>query len=415
MKILLASSSFKGGGISSYAHEVINNYFKGNDFYIIVGNDANMPITNSSVKVFHYECEDISFLNLKSILKFINDEIKPDLILSNNASAITLLAPYFNDDIRIITLSHSLKYIEADKSAFNQKYIDKIIAASSQYNKAYLHKKFRIKDIQKIDVLYNFVEEYPNASLLREQKKRGKEEIMLLFPGGGHPSKSPDIVLNVLRKLLKTNLSFKFYWTGSTYIFLSRFFPFFRLKDIKDLLPKDKRLIFTGRLPKRQDIINLYAKSNIFFTPSRREGCPISLIEAMRVGTISIVADYQNGNKEIIRNCYNGFVINHKCIDEFVKTITNIINNHEDYIYIYDNSYKTYKEILSYPVWKSKMDNIVYNPVLNHVKRYSSLKKTKLCVSIIKFRILRLVCDIQRIFEESLIVYLKLLSHRFRR
>ena len=119
MKILLASSSFAGGGITSYAHELINCYSEGNDFSVIIGNDEQCPIIKTGVKVYKYNCSDISFSNIRSIIKLINEEICPDILISSCAKVIALALPYLNDSIKIITVSHSLKYIEADIAAFN--------------------------------------------------------------------------------------------------------------------------------------------------------------------------------------------------------------------------------------------------------------------------------------------------------
>lgn len=412
MKIVLASTSFKGGGISSYAHEVINNFSEGNEFHVIVGDEYDMPIINRSVIVHHLECEDLTIKNLKTIHKLINEEIRPNLILSNNAAAISILAPYINDNIRIITLSHSLKYIEADKSSFTHKYVDKIIAASSQYNKEYLIKKFKIRDSIKVEVIYNFVVEYEKADEIRKRKQQQDNDICILFPGGGYPSKAPDVVLQIVKKLLKTDLHFKFYWTGNTHIFLSNQFPFFGIKKIQDLLPKDDRLIFPGRLPRREDVAELYANANIFLTPSRREGCPISLIEAMRVGAICIVADFENGNKEIIKDGVNGFEIHHEDIDGYVELISDVIRNNNKYAHIYDKSFATFREELSYPVWKKNMERIISDINLNHKKRHKSVSLLGLRLTIIRFRLLEICSDICRTIEESLLVFIKLLKSK---
>ena len=93
MKILLASSSFSGGGITCYAHEIINNYSIDNDFSVIIGNDDQNPITKEGIKVYKYNCSDISFENISRIVQLINDEIKPDVLISSCAKAISIALP----------------------------------------------------------------------------------------------------------------------------------------------------------------------------------------------------------------------------------------------------------------------------------------------------------------------------------
>ena len=110
-------------------------------------------------------------------------------------------------------------------------------------------------------------------------------------------------------------------------------------------------------------------EANIFLTPSRREGCPMALLEAMRVGTIPITSDYDNGCKELIRDGYNGFVVPYKDIEGFVIRIIDIISNPDDYVNIYSNSYISFKRQLSFDVWKKKMDTLILHRTFQHAKR----------------------------------------------
>lgn len=383
MKILLCSSSFAGGGITSYAHELINCYSESNEFSVIIGNDEQNPITKYGVKVYKYDCSDISFENVSRIVQLINEKIQPDILISSCAKAISIALPYLNNNIKVITVSHSLKYIEADIAAFNYEYADAIIALSN-YNKIYLDKTFSIKDNNKVQVVYNFVKEHPEAQSLLSNKKANKL-VNIVFPGGAAASKTPEIVVKVLNHLIETNLDFKFYWMGATGIHLIKYFPFFTKRDIKNLVRKDPRVIFTGKVP-RKEAEDIIANADIFLSPSRREGCPMSLIEAMRVGTISIVSDYDNANKEIIKNGINGFVIEHYDIDKFVDTIQNIITNKNQYLSIYDRSVETYFKELHFNVWKKNMDEIVFSSNTSHRERLEKVNKKNYIKNYRQFR-----------------------------
>ena len=372
MKILLCSSSFAGGGITSYAHELINCYSENNEFSVLIGNDDQNPIIKDGVEVYKYDCSDISFENVSRIVQLINEKIQPDILISSCAKALSIALPYLNNDIKVITVSHSLKYIEADMAAFNYEYTDVVIALSD-YNKAYLDKTFSIKDKHKVQVVYNFVKEHQQAKQLLSDKKENKL-VNIVFPGGAAASKTPEIVVDVLNRLLETNLDFKFYWMGTTGIHLIKYFPFFPKRDIKNIVKKDPRVIFTGRVP-RKEAEDIIANADIFLSPSRREGCPMSLIEAMRVGTISIVSDYDNANKEIIKNGINGFVIEHSDIDKFVSTVKNIITDKKQYLSIYDKSVETYFQELHFDVWKKKMDEIIFSSDVSHKEREGKINQ----------------------------------------
>ena len=404
MKILFMSSSFKGGGITSFGHEVANAYSKDNDFSIIIGSDVKVPIQNEKVKKYYYNCSDLSVNNLKTIIELINNTIQPDVIIGSNARVLPVIAQFLKDDIKIITVSHSLKYIESDVAAVAHRYVDHIVAGS-KYNGQHMAKKFSVKDKGKIKVIYNFVEDHPRYAEILEGKKQA-QEISIVFPGACSSSKSPEIVLQIARKLVKTDANFKLYWMGRTMIHMSRHFPFLHISDIRDLAPKDPRVVFPGRLPTRQEAENLISLANILLSPSRREGCPMSFLEAMRTGTIAIVADFGNFNREIVEKGSFGYVIHHNDINGFADRIVDICKNPQNYKDLYDNAYKTYTSEINFETWKSRMDNLIYKEGCNHIRRSSKLSTLKLRWNVTRIKMLLMETNFKRVvFEDMKVLF----------
>ena len=385
MNICLITSSFRGGGITSYAHEIVNSYAKGNTLSVIVGDDKKAPIDRNSAAVYYLDSNKVSISNARKLLKLINKSIKPDIIIGSNSKLLVLVAPFVNDNIRIVTVSHSLKYFEADIAVLNNKYIDKTIALSF-YNKEYLKNRFNIDD-NRIAVVYNFIAELPHADSILEDKKEAKVPIVV-FPGGYDPPKSPDIVACVVKKLLESDSIFTFYWVGDVSFHLNRLLPFASI-DIKKKLPKDKRLVFTGKLS-REESSEMFAKANVFLFPSIREGCSISLLEAMRGGAIPVVADYNNGNKEMVDDGVNGFVVDHNDIDTFANRILHVINDSEKYGCMYDKSLDNWRQNYRFDVWLNNMNKIIFSSETSHCDRsgfsYCSFLKSKLCVKVLYIR-----------------------------
>lgn len=384
MHIVLCSSSFMGGGITSYAHEVINCFSENNKVSVILGNDNKSPINlNNNVIVYYYDMDNCSLENARKTIDLINNELKPDVIINSNAKLLSLITPYIKDNIKIISISHSLKYIESDIAAINNKYIDQIIALSN-FNKKNIKRKFLVNQ-EKIQVIYNFVNEIDSSNELRNNKINNNP-ITIVFAGGSAPSKSPEISYKIIKELSKTKLNFKFYWLGPLTPPLKKIQLF---NSIKDIVNKDSRIIFTGRVP-REEAINYINNANIFLIPSKREGCPIALLEALRIGTIAITSDYNNACKELIENQKNGFVISHKKINCFVDLIKNIIENHSMYHKYYEESYNYYKSELCYNRWKANMDQIIYDKGNKHKTRKNHFSVTdyklrRLIFNIIKF------------------------------
>lgn len=405
MRILFATSSFAGGGITSYAHEFIRAYSIGNELSVLIGNDDNNPIVYTDVNVYKYECSNTAWSNVKKVANLINEVIKPEIIVSSNARIIVLASPYLTDSVRIITVSHSLKYIDADISALNNGYIDNIIALSN-FNKEYLDNSFRIRDALKVRVIYNFISERDNAFEIRNNKKHN-EVVSIVFPGGCEPPKTPELVIHVLKELLKTDALFKFYWVGKRNLRVSKAIPFFRINDVGQYIPKDDRVVLTGRLS-REECEDLFARTNIFLFPSRREGCSMSLLETMRVGTIAIVSDYHNANMEMIHDGYNGFVINHNNVEEFVSRIVDICKNHKNYESVYDNSYDSFVSSYSRNVWKKQMDDVILSSSTNHNKRHKRISFIKYLRDVCLLRYFELDSLVKQLFEERLLVIFKI-------
>ncbi|HHX70800.1 MAG TPA: glycosyltransferase family 4 protein, partial [Gallicola sp.] len=117
----------------------------------------------------------------------------------------------------------------------------------------------------------------------------------------------------------------------------------------------------------------------------------------------SLIANYKNGNREIISNGYNGFIIKHNDIKGFKYKILDIISNHNRYLKIYENSYSTYLSKLSFPVWKEKMDVVILDKFdCNHVKRKESISKPSYIKNILIYKGLCQYDSIHRFIFEYL-------------
>jgi len=78
------------------------------------------------------------------------------------------------------------------------------------------------------------------------------------------------------------------------------------LKELAESLGILDRIVFLGKV---KDIDRFYAESSIFVIPSRSEGFPNALIEAMAAGLPCISYDFMAGPREIITDGYNGILV----------------------------------------------------------------------------------------------------------
>lgn len=377
MKVLLVNSAFGGGGITTYATQLVKCLSADTELTVILGDDKIAPINEPGVQVLYYDTKLLSLKNAFFFIELINNKLKPDVIIASAAPIIPVIAPYLDNIIKVFTVSHSGRNFHSNYCAVNHNYLDGIIAASSDYNKDYLERKFGIKDKGKIKVIYNFVADDKELEYLREEKKSHRP-ISIVFAGASAADKSPELVAKIVTELLKTNLDFRFYWTGNTTIPLTTtLFKHSPLKTVQQMMPKDNRLIFPGRIPDKRDYDRLLGGANIILAPSKNEGCSMALLEGHRAGCIFVVADYPNSNNEIVSRGKSGFVINHKNIDDFVQIITKIISNPSDYEYLYENSHNVFSTMLSYSVWREKIFQVLMSSA-NHKPRMSKASKLTL-------------------------------------
>ncbi len=397
MKIAFATSSFRGGGIASYALEFIKHYSDNNQLFVIVGDDSKAPIVKANVVVHRIEGGDLSISNARKLIRLINDMIKPDVLVNSNSQIVAFSIPFLLPNIKVITVSHSLKYIEADIAAYNHLFTDNVVALS-YYNKKYLDKRFHIQDENKCVVVYNFVEAGKEVDVVLNEK-RCRHTPNIVYMGGSSGAKNPVLVFRVLKRLLETDLDFRFYWLGSDAPPLQKIQPF---KTISELLPlQDKRIVFTHRIP-REEAMQICSEANIILIPSKREGCPMALLETMRYGVISITSDYNNACRELINDRVNGRIISHTRVNEFVVCIKDIILHPKDYDYMYEESLDTFNRQLSFNAWRASMDELIYKNELNHNKRYDTFSPIRFTMSKFFFSIINYQNRINKFIHETL-------------
>lgn len=348
MKILLATSAAvpAGGGVASYNQELVKSLKDKNDFYLLTSADEHNVEGYIRTDCIHDE-NIFDFHVTKRLIDSVNGE-GYDLIINSDSEFVTVAAPFLSAPI--ISVAHFVNGIFADRAGYNSPYNNAIIALS-YYGKKYLEKKFRIKDSSKVKVVYNFVHPSP-----KEYKKDTNERIKIVYPGGTSIKKSVDVVMEVAYRLKQTDCDFSFIWLGGS-LLPSANFSFFRIKDIKQMLHGDERFTITGKLP-RQEAEEIISSANIFLLPSRGEGCPMTLLEAMRDGCIPIVSDAKHGSRELIELSKAGFITKQNDSKSIASLIKDIILQHEKYSDYYAKTKLFSDTKLSPKEWTSQMLSI---------------------------------------------------------
>lgn len=101
-----------------------------------------------------------------------------------------------------------------------------------------------------------------------------------------------------------------------------------KLDDVKKLIDEFKlnKSVTLIEWTDRENIFNIINNSKFYISTARYEGLPYSIIEALALGKPCIVSDC-DGNRDLIQNDYNGFVIKGENIKEFDEKIKLLLND----------------------------------------------------------------------------------------
>lgn len=97
------------------------------------------------------------------------------------------------------------------------------------------------------------------------------------------------------------------------------------------------RVKFLGKV---KDIDKCYAKAGIFVIPSRSEGFPNALLEAMAAGCCCVAFDFIAGPRDIIKKNENGIIIEYANVKILAKEIDLLINDEIKRKYLSINAIK---------------------------------------------------------------------------
>ncbi len=93
----------------------------------------------------------------------------------------------------------------------------------------------------------------------------------------------------------------------------------------------------------RADVFHIISKSKLYISTARYEGMPYSVIESLALSKPCVVSDC-DGNRDLIVDGYNGFVIKEKNIEEFKEKILILLNNNKLLDSFSENAFKHFKE-----------------------------------------------------------------------
>ncbi len=193
----------------------------------------------------------------------------------------------------------------------NNKSIDLSIVANTKIQEILLN-RFK-EDRSKVKVIIHGVdvEEEYNPDIVSKKynlTKRNKSKLTISYFGRFSHEKSPDLFVEIVNRL--DNKNFDVVMTGNGPAFSET------LKLIEKYGLAD-RIKTPGIV---DDIIQYHVQTDILVVPSRIEGLPIVILEALSLG-IPVIASNIGGIPTVINSGYNGYTCEVGDIDDFAEKI----------------------------------------------------------------------------------------------
>ncbi|WP_405415787.1 glycosyltransferase family 4 protein [Maribacter sp. Asnod1-A12] len=321
MKIDLMINAIVGGGAERVMVTLANAFSnKDNIVNLITFNPGNAYKTNPSVAKVNLHYGKIknhsirSFINSFKYYKKKNN--RPDILISfmpsNNLIAI-LMGCIFN--IKVIISEHN-NHLANPSSKF--KWIRKIL-----YRYADATTVLTSYDVPFYKNLKANVVIMPNPVELPFKTKPFKQRQKNILIAGSlnrYQVKGFDKFLPIIAPILKNNPEWKLIIAGNGDNGLKL------LQDLTNNLKIQNQVDFLGFCNNMEEIMQ---NSKLFILPSKSEGLPMVLIEALSNGMACVAYDCISGPSDLINHNKNGFLIENQNSEILKSSIYHLIENEE--------------------------------------------------------------------------------------
>jgi len=308
-------------------------------------------------------------------LKILISKCREDCIIhSHNLYASTIIS-LCNSGFRHVLTLHYPPTIARSKERRRLlenalKYFDKVgtvITAPSLY----IRDELRKIGLNRVIFLPNGVDTtlFSPSKLsehLREMLLEGKD-VLIINVGRIHPDKNQLVLLMALKKLIYeyNYKSIKLLLVGpiiGSFRGESKENPYYKL--LVDYMDKHnlKRYVKFMELPRREDVANVLASSDIYVHPSKVEAAPLAILEAM-ASKLPIVAFDLPYYKGYLVNGVNSILLPLNNVALLAKTLYMLLNDRSLFIKLSKNAYEITVNHFSWDVLARKYLNF-YNTLI---------------------------------------------------
>ena len=309
----------------------------GYEVHVATNGDAEIPYCDKKIKI-SFERSPFKLNNIKAIfqLKKVISKEKYDIIHTHTpmGSVVTRLAAKGarKHGTRVIYTAHGFHFFKGAPllnwvlfypvEKYLSKYTDTLILINKEdYNLA--KRKFKkCRDIEYVPGVGIDKEKF-NVKMTKKEKTELRKSLglkdtdfVMIYPAELSNRKRQIWLINTVSSLLKENKDIHLLLPGKDSLNG-------KCQELTKELGLESQIHFLGF---RNDIPKLLQISDLSVSSSRQEGLPVNIMEAMYVG-LPIVASDCRGNRDLIKDGENGYIIPLDDLEMFVDRVEIIYGN----------------------------------------------------------------------------------------
>lgn len=325
--------------------EVMLVYFEGENEFSYLTNGLAIKKLDINFKLSFTSKNNIDLSSFETLL----DEFQPNIVHSHLYLAELITREKTRGNIQYFTHCHDnmrqfrtlgnispksktdlIEYLEKKRLFKRYKKCNNRFIAISKDGLTFLRKNLPKKLNENVLFLSNA---FNLVNFLPKEKHDEKMGIQLVNIGNFIPKKNQQFLIEVMHALNQKNknVSLTFVGDGETRK---------AVESKVKLLNLDDHIKFQGRT---NDVASVLAENKIYVHSALYEPFGLVFLEAMSVG-LPIVSLDGKGNRDLIQNDENGYLVPQGDTAQFVDRILQLVNNPENYFRIQQNGFETAKK-----------------------------------------------------------------------
>jgi len=290
MNLLVGSSSppDKGSGINAYVRELCEALIEqGHRIHFCSPEPVDCSWLNQyGIKHVKASQFDEPLERTKQLIAYVKDQHINGVINNDNA-LLQNIAPAIS--CPFISVGHMGRTSVASLACFQHQWTDHVVTISSDMQAVFVS-KFDVPVI-KCPIVYNgVVDPGEKESYLSEN-----EQLNIVFAGGYSKNKGGTLIEQALSQYKDSWHDIKLDWFGDV--------P----EKIKQKLRDYNFIEFHGRVG-HEEFLKTLKNADVLLLPSKAEGCPMTMLEAMSYGVVPLASDGKGAMRWLITSGQHGFI-----------------------------------------------------------------------------------------------------------